>query len=1143
MNISEKYVKLDQREHVLQRSGMYIGSIEEDKYETWVFDTEENKMVKREVKYVPGLFKIFDEILVNAIDHSTRLKSMKETDQNVNCMKYIKVSIDKDTGVIEVSNDGDGIECVKHPEHNIYIPELIFGNMLTSSNYNDEKERIIGGTNGVGGKASNIFSEWFEVETVDRVKKLHYVQKFESNMSIVNEPTITKYTKKPFTTIRFKPDYARFQLQSLTKDMYDMLVKRVYDACAVTDNDVTIYFNNNKLDFKNFEKYVDLYIGGKNEHTRVHEQINDRWEVVASYNDFNGFDQVSFVNGIWTLRGGKHVDYILNQITKKLTELIVKKNKNANIKPQNIKDNLIVFIKSTIVNPTFDSQSKETLTTPVAKFGSKAELSEKFIDKLYKSGIADKILEICEMNNNKELKKTDGKKRNVIKGIAKLDDANWAGTSKSKECTLILTEGDSAKTMVLAGLSQVGRDKYGVFPLKGKVMNVKDTSVKKISDNEEITNLKKILGLETGKEYKTLDDLRYGRIMMMTDADHDGSHIRGLLFNLFQTLWPSLFKTENFLTSMLTPIIKATHNRSKNVISFYSQRDFDSWKQEQDNNKSFQEWKIKYYKGLGTSTNDEAQEYFKNLNIVSYKYDKNSDFCLDLAFNKKRADDRKLWLSEYDKSANIDNKQKVVPYEDFINKELIHFSNYDIERSIPSLIDGLKTSQRKILFGCLRRNLVSDEIRVAQLASYVSEHSCYHHGEASLQGAIIGMAQNFVGSNNINILKPIGQFGSRIHMGKDAGAPRYIYTMLEKISTIVFNKEDQGVLRYLDDDGIPIEPEYYLPIIPMVLVNGAIGIGTGFSTNIPCYNPKDIVAVLKTMLTQSNEYTTSLHLPELVPWYMGFEGTLKKQGDKFVSVGKFAKLSATKLEVTELPVGFATQDFKELLEEMLDKDLKQYDSNYTDKKVQFILHFPNTETVDNYMRIENNGYTKFENDFKLVSSKNLSTSNMYLFNSRGAISKYDTPQDIIWEYFATRLQYYEKRKNHIIQGINNDLRFLYAKIRFIKSVVDDEIKVSKMKKDELEEHLSRNDYPLLNDKYDYIMRIPIYNLTTDKVLELENEILKAEGLLKDVQDKTESNMWLEELEIFETEYNRYLDTYLQTQNESKSVKKGLRKKS
>ena len=1567
MNISEKYVKLDQREHVLQRSGMYIGSIEEDKYDTWLYDCFENRIVKREVKYVPGLFKIFDEILVNAIDHSTRLKIAKQTNQDVNCMKTIKVSIDKDNGDIEVFNDGDGIEVVRHPEHNIYIPELIFGNMLTSTNYDDNVDRIIGGTNGVGSKCispdtkipmfdgsiklardivvgdeligddgrmrtvlntitgtgrmyeisqvfgetykvnenhvltlhmpdhkvifwnangwsilwwdrergairskksvafsqsctcgecgmmlhssinrhykrhhgkmapvkprksptkchdmqnediarayqeiqefaktidddnvidiaikdylklpksvqrrlvglrgncvewdyqhveldpyvlglwlgdgvyngyryvcdgdkdteimeylnnwgeindakfkqtssvanfrkkycstlkkliekydlvknkhvpkeyivnsrdvrlkvlagmidtngsvqrdgtrvsitqginhktlihdltylarslgfccsltkgtatytwkgkkkttdvlnlnisgniddiptrlprkkcsttkvidtdktmghlkieeigegefvgfkidgnerfvindftvthncSNIYSEWFEVETVDRLRKLHYVQKFESNMSIVNPPSITKYTKKPFTIIRFKPDYERFKLQGLTKDIYEMFIKRVYDACAVTDSDITIYLNDTKLDFKNFEKYVDLYIGNKNDHTRVYEQVNDRWEIVASYNDFNGFDQVSFVNGIWTLRGGKHVDYILNQIIKKLTELIVKKNKNVNIKPQNIKDNLILFIKSTIVNPTFDSQSKETLTTPITKFGSKAELSDKFIEKLYKSGIADKILQICEMNNNKELKKTDGKKRNIIKGIAKLDDANWAGTSKSKECTLILTEGDSAKTMVLAGLSQVGRDKYGVFPLKGKVMNVKDTSVKKISDNEEITNLKKILGLETGKEYKTLDDLRYGKIMLMTDADHDGLHIKALLFNLFQTLWPSLFTTPNFLTSMLTPIIKVTNNRSKSIISFYSQSDYDDWKTQQENNKTFQEWKIKYYKGLGTSTNDEAQEYFKNLNIVSYKYDKNSDFSLDLAFNKKRADDRKLWLSQYDKSANIDYQQKEVTYEDFINKELIQFSNYDIERSIPSLVDGLKTSQRKILFGCLKRNLVNDEIRVAQLASFVSEHSCYHHGEASLQGAIVGMAQNFVGGNNINILKPIGQFGSRIHLGKDAGAPRYIYTMLEKISTIIFNKEDHRILKYLDDDGIPVEPEYYVPIIPMVLVNGALGIGTGFSTNIPCFNPKEIVAILKLLLAKPDEFHASSQLPELTPWYMGFEGTIQKQGDKFVSVGKFTKLSSTKVEVTELPIGYATQDFKELLEEMLDKDLKQYDSNYTDKKVHFTLHFPNAEVVDKYMQLENNGFTKFENDFKLVSSKNLSTTNMYLFNSKGMIQKYETPQDIIWEYYNTRLHFFSLRKNDIIQGIEEDLKYLYAKIRFIQSVIVEEVKVSKMKKDELEKFLNDNNYPLLNDKFDYILRIPIYNLTIDKVKELENDITKAEGRLEDVQTKTEQEMWLDELSAFEKEYAHFLETYLST---SVSVsKKGLRK--
>jgi DNA topoisomerase-2 len=552
--ISKKYVKLDQREHVLTRPGMYIGSVEPDECDSWMYCETSKKMVKKRFKYVPGLFKIFDEILVNAIDHAVRLKNKPEAEVGHH-VKNIKVHLDPETGIIEITNDGDGIEVVKHPQHGVYIPELIFGNMLTSTNYDDEEEKVIGGQNGIGAKACNIFSEFFEVETVDALRKQKYVQRFETNMSTVPPPTISKYTKKPYTTIRFKPDYPKFQMRigdPLYLDMFEVMKKRVYDACAVTDKDITVWLNETKMETKTFEKYVDLYLGSKTDHTRVHEIINDRWEVVASYNDFAGFEQVSFVNGIWTLRGGKHVDYICNQITKKLIDLVCKRRKDVtHLKPQTVKDNLILFVKATIVNPSFDSQSKETLTSPVSKFGSKAEISDKFIDKLYKSGIVDKLVEIANIQGNADLKKTDGKKKDTIRGIYKLDDANWAGTAKSSECTLILTEGDSAKTMVIAGLSALGRDKYGVFPLRGKLLNVKDMSLKKILENEEINHLKKILGLESGKTYTSISDLRYGKIMVLTDQDVDGSHIKGLLFNMFHTLWPSLVRDHSFLTSML----------------------------------------------------------------------------------------------------------------------------------------------------------------------------------------------------------------------------------------------------------------------------------------------------------------------------------------------------------------------------------------------------------------------------------------------------------------------------------------------------------------------------------------------------------------------------------------------------------------
>ncbi len=1132
--IADKYKKLDAREHVLTRPGMYIGSIEEDIYDTWVFDKETGKMIKKQIKYIPGLFKIFDEILVNAVDHSIRLKCEKEKGKEVNLVKNIKVSIDKETGVFEVTNDGDGIEIVKHPEHDIYIPELIFGNMLTSTNYDDTQEKIIGGTNGLGSKLTSIFSTFFEVETIDHSRKLQYIQRFENNMSVTLPAKITKCTKKPYTIIRFKPDYDRFNMKSgLTDDMYNIISKRVYDACAVTDNDVTIHFNGEKLDIKTFEKYVDLFIGAKGDHNRVYEKINDRWEIVASYNDFNGFEQVSFVNGIWTIRGGKHVEFILNQIVKKLSDLITKKNKNVTIKPQSIKDNLILFVKSTITNPTFDSQSKETLTTPSTKFGgTKAEVSDKFIEKLYKSGIVEKILELSQMHDTKTLQKTDGKKRNIIKGLPKLEDANWAGTNKSKECVLILTEGDSAATMAIAGISEVGRERYGVFPLRGKVLNVQDTNAKKISDNEEITNIKKILGLET-KEYKNIDDLRYGSVMLLTDQDKDGSHIKGLLFNLFNTMWPSLLKMNVFITSMLTPIVKV--RKQNNSISFYSITDFENWYNDHKNESG---WTIKYYKGLGTSDTKEAKEYFKEMKKVKYIWnDKPSEECLDLAFNKKRADDRKDWLTKYDRQNILDYTISEVTYDDFVNKDLIHFSNYDVERSIPSMLDGLKISQRKVLYGCFKRNLTDKEMKVAQLASYVSEISAYHHGEASLQTTIIGMAQNFVGANNINLLQPRGQLGSRIHGGKDASQPRYIFTLLSELTQKIFIKDDLNILTYINDDGIFVEPYHYIPIIPMILVNGALGIGTGFSTNIPCYNPKDIISILIRLL---NDETLDETI-ELVPWYRGFTGRIEKIADKYYSRGKFTKLTTTKIEITELPIGTWTFDFKCTLEELLDKypnEFKTYESNSGDETVSFTIQFASSTVLDEYLKIEQNGFTKLENVLKLYTSKPLSTTNMYAFNEKGTIQKYDSPLHIISEFYKIRLEYYQKRKDYVLDKLKYDLELLENKIRFIKAVVNEEIIIHKMKKNDLEILLSTQNYKKHNDSYDYIIKIPVYNLTIDKVDDLENEYSKAKNQYDELFSKDIKEMWRDELNILSNSLGEI--TFEKTKvvtNKKKTVKK------
>ena len=407
-----------------------------------------------------------------------------------------------------------------------------------------------------------------------------------------------------------------------------------------------------------------------------------------------------------------------------------------------------------IENPAFDSQTKENLGTKASKFGSTVELSEPFMKDILKSGIVESILNVAKAREDAKLaKQMVGKKKQKLVGIPKLEDANDAGTRRAEDCTIILTEGDSAKGLALAGIEVVGRDKYGVFPLRGKFLNVREASAKQIRENPEISNLIQILGLQMGKRYDNVSTLRYGHIMIMTDQDHDGSHIKGLLINFIHHFWPSLLEMNGFLNEFVTPIIKAS--KGSEEISFFTIPEYEQWA----HGRNVNGWKIKYYKGLGTSTSKEAKEYFSKIHdhVIDFEYIDCTDFeAIDLAFNKKMADNRKEWLKTYDQATTfVDHSVKHLRYRDFVNKELILFSIADCARSIPSICDGLKPGQRKILFSCFKKKL-KGEIKVAQLSGYVAEHSAYHHGEVSLQSTIVAMSQNFVGSNNINLLLPIG---------------------------------------------------------------------------------------------------------------------------------------------------------------------------------------------------------------------------------------------------------------------------------------------------------------------------------------------------------------------------------------------------
>ena len=1127
--IEETYQKKTQKEHILDLPDTYIGSIEHKTEELWVWNDLLNKIEKKEITWIPGLYKIFDEIVVNALDHCVRDETLKTIKATVTDSK------------ITIWNDGNGIDVEMHKEHNVYVPELIFGHLLTSANYDKDEEKIVGGKNGYGAKLTNIFSSEFIIETVDGERQKKFVQTFRNNMDEKDKAKVTSCKKKPYTQITFTPDFSRFGIDKLSEDMISLFKKRIYDACASTPKHVKVLLNDEKLKVKEFQDYVNLYIGKNAEMPRVYETKHERWEYVAAYNPAGNFEQVSFVNGIWTMLGGTHVQYILNQIVKKLDAHIKKgKNKDINIKPQFIKDHLWLFVKSTIVNPSFASQTKDTLTSKVSSFGSKCEVSVDFIKKLAKTDIINRIISFVHFKDELDMKKTDGSKRTRLRNIPKLDDANFAGTAKSKQCTLIVVEGDSARTFANSGLSIVGHDFYGVFPLKGKPLNVREATASQQVDNAEISNIKQILGLQMNKKYTSLDTLRYGSLMVLTDADDDGTHIKGLIMNMIHYWWPELLQFDGFLKSMVTPIVKVT--KGSKSFEFKNLVQYNKWKEENDTKK----WSIKYYKGLGTSTANEAKEYFKSIdsNQLFYNWDDLTNDSIKLAFQKDLADQRKDWIRNFNKDTVVDDNEKKQTYNNFIHRELINYSQASVIRQIPAIHDGFKPSQRKVLYSALLRNLTS-EIKVAQFAGYVSEKSSYHHGEASLQSCIINMAQNYIGTNNINLLLPSGQFGTRLMGGKDAASPRYIFTCLEEITKSLFNPKDTPILKQLDDDGFLIEPEWYLPILPTILINGADGIGTGFSTKIPQYNPLDLIKNIK-LLMENKEPV------KMIPYYRGFKGEIEKDSKYgYYVYGKYERIGDRKIQITELPIGMWTYNYQEFLESIIidSKDkkskkkqyIKSYSNNNTDTSINFELVFQDRLSLDKLLATPQN----FEKTFKLISKIN--TSNMYLYSIDNTVKKYSSSEDILKDYYTIRLEYYQKRKDYLQIILQKELDIIQSKVRFITDVIKENIVIFNKKKDYIISLLEKNKYLKfsLNSEepsYNYLLDMKIWSFSKEKIDQLKQtcKIKKAE--LDDLKQKDKYQLWKDDLDDFEVKYQNHLILYERMSSYKNEITKTKSKK-
>eukprot|EP00586_Coscinodiscus_wailesii_P022889 CAMPEP_0172499578 /NCGR_PEP_ID=MMETSP1066-20121228/128235_1 /TAXON_ID=671091 /ORGANISM="Coscinodiscus wailesii, Strain CCMP2513" /LENGTH=1565 /DNA_ID=CAMNT_0013273369 /DNA_START=67 /DNA_END=4764 /DNA_ORIENTATION=+ len=1181
--VEQMYQKKTQLEHILLRPDTYIGSVERLSQAMYVLNPETSRIVKRDITYTPGLYKIFDEILVNAADNKQRDPKMDR----------MEITIDPEANIVSVKNNGKGIPVVVHKEHKCYVPTLIFGHLLTGSNFDDDEKKTTGGRNGYGAKLANIFSTKFIVECVDSSTKQKFRQEFHDNMSVRDEPTIKKLTAKEAkagdsTKITFSADLQRFKMGSLDDDTVGLMSKRAYDIAGAMANRpgkrLDVYLNGTKLPIKSFKDYLDCYDGL--EKPVAYEKMGPRWEVGVGPSD-GTFQQISFVNSISTSKGGGHTTYIADQISNHLMTTVKKKYKGTNYKANQIKNHLCVYVNCLVENPSFDSQTKEFLTTRPKSFGSQCELSKKFLKDVDKSIIVENILAYAKFKDTQALKRQGGKKKIKLTGISKLDDANHAGSAKSKDCTLIITEGDSAKSLAMSGLSVVGRDYYGVFPLKGKPLNVRDASQQAVMKNEEIKNIVDILGLKYGVDYdeSTIKTLRYGHLMIMADQDHDGSHIKGLVINFIHHFWPSLLNVKGFLQQFITPIVKCTKGKSSKT--FFTIPEYETWRESTGNDGKG--WSIKYYKGLGTSTSAEAKDYFSNLDLheihfqelandnttlakikaedVSSSEDMEIEAAavddepipdmpisgtdqIDMAFAKKRVDDRKTWLNSMSKGTYLNYSQaqnRGVAFTEFINKELILFSQASLLRSIPHIYDGFKPSQRKVLYACFKRKL-KGEIKVAQLAGYIGEHAAYHHGEMSLTGTVVGMAQNFCGSNNVNLLTPSGQFGTRRMGGQDSASPRYIFTKLEKITRTIFHPDDDALLNYLNDDGLSIEPEYYMPVVPMVLINGAEGIGTGWSTLVPNYNPRDVIENLRRMIRGEE-------VEKMLPWYNGFTGEITPKttiGNQFDVKGILNRIDDTTIHITELPVKTWTQNYKEMLEKFivggktsfgraLEPCITDFKENHTDTTVSFTVTALK-ETIDKFIEKEKDGlYGKF----KLISS--LSANNMNLFNEKMRITKYSCAEEILHSFFDARMEYYHKRKDHLLKVMRREERMLTNKARFVLEVCQGELIVTKRKRKELLAELQERGYELFGDDskkksnddsdeeesdnddspsdaelgkgYEYLLGMKIWSLTYEKVKKLQEQLAEKQAAVKELEATPPSDIWMRDLDEVDVALN------------------------
>ena len=1086
------YDELTQREHVLQAPEMYIDSIIREPREEYLLI--EDKMVKTEIDIPYGLDRIFKELTSNVADNTA--KSRRAGYNPGTCT----VDVDIKKNIVKIKNEGLPIPVEKKEKGNgkgKYIPTMIFGSMLAGSSFDEDRED--GGRNGIGSKACNIYSLIFTVNIQDHIRGKKFKQTWRNNMNDCDEPDIEDYIgKKSFVEIEYKVDIERFGYKNYPPEITNLFAA----ICAILSFtvEIPVIFNDKRMNYSDIKDYAALYCGKTNKSVVHYEWAKD----VTVIKKKNGCEEakdgslplvkfivvdspdngmaLGYANAIINSEGGVHVDSALKACTGPILEILnnpkikkkkkgqdhfskkekiseEKKEKKSNIgSPKlNIRDvrpHLTIIISVRVKKPIWgNGQTKTLFKGP----NPKITIPENKLNGIKTWDLVKKLKSILNGKSTKLISKLDGKAGYVYS--EKCENANNShNPSLASQCTLIIIEGDSASAYaeVYVGLCKGGRDWFGILPIRGKMRNVMNAKIEDLVENAEIGEIMKSLGLKYGVDYsveKNRKKLRYGKVMIMTDADKDGFHITCLLIVFFHVLFPGLVESGDFIVQYFSPYLIVSKPGGKQTVKFYHEKEYNEWKKK---TKDAHLWKDhRYLKGLGTSSDADVKENFATQKVVNMIYDKNAAQKLIMAFDKSHADERKQWMAEWEADKPIKPFKSKIPISLYIDEFLRDYAVSTLARQI-SGIDGLTETRRKIvwtMFKAWGRNCKGNSnYRVNDFAAKVSKYTNYTHGDG-IPKIVTNMAQWFVGSNNMPFLTGIGQFGSRTEMGKNAASGRYTHVKGMWWIPLVIKPEDDALLEMLGTEKEPIEPKFFLPIYPLELINGTDGISTGYKSKIPNYHPMEVVSMMIRCIRGKP-------LKELVPWYRNFTGDIdivesisNKTGlpkRSMITTGVLSHLTDNSYTLIDLPIGKSSKSYDLfLMKLMAEGKIEDKRNNCDNEVVKFTVTGMNLKDEKGNPRPINN------DDIKLTKAMGL--NNMTLLNEYGIPINYEGTTDIIKKYHDFRLPYYQKRKDNLIVKMKAEIKQISDRINYIEAIINGDLVISKGNRQ------TRNKQDILND--------------------------------------------------------------------------------